>query len=163
MHVFLIICSAAIISIVIFFIIPIWACSLASFIAIIALVYMLNDYLEDRRIKRAQQAYENGELGFERPIDESYPEWDRTEEPLLTHEREHDMSRTSPRKKTIRKYMELFELDEVRATNLYDGGYPDISTLKQASISDLIKIKGINPTMARKIQLIIQREGNNSS
>lgn len=143
-------------ALLVFFVLPIWACSLATFISIIALAYMLNDYLEERRLK--QNLPEGGKrpIGVHESVKDNYPEWrQRTEEPeVISGEAELDRPRT--RKKVVIKYMNLFNLDEIRAGNIFDAGYQDVSMLIEAELSDLIKIKGINPTIARRI-LIISR------
>ncbi|UCH88687.1 MAG: helix-hairpin-helix domain-containing protein [Thermoplasmata archaeon] len=151
MHLFLIVCLAAIVAVIIS-LVTVWACSLAAFISIIALTFVLNDYLEERKLKRAHLGTYEDEAGFDRPLDESYPEWGRKEKLPTAPEPEVVMAKPLPQNRMIVNYMRLFELDEVRATNLYDAGYRNITKIRRAELEDLIKIKGINPTMAKRIK-----------
>ena len=47
--------------------------------------------------------------------------------------------------------MELFEIDEQRALELYNAGYKKLDDLGDAIIEDLIMVDKINPTIARNI------------
>jgi hypothetical protein len=148
MHLFLIICFGFIIAIIILLISHIWACSVAGFIAFIALIYMLNDYLEDKKVERSLLVAEAEKTVISTPIDESYPEWDRADELKGRIDVDEHLSR----KKALELYSHLFNIDEARAKNLYGGGYYSIRKLSEAELRVLIKIPGINPTIARKIK-----------
>jgi hypothetical protein len=50
-----------------------------------------------------------------------------------------------------KKFMELFNLSEERALNLYKAGYRTIEDFKDAIPEDLIIVDKINPTVARAI------------
>lgn len=152
MHLFLIICFSGIVSISILFIIPIWACSLACFISIIAFIYMLNDYLEERSAKRAMIGSGEDDSGVSRPLDESYPEWHKSGGDLTAQDSGGGTHISLPRKKVILLYMKSFGIDEVRAVSLYDAGYRSFTAIGQARLDELIDVKGINPTLAKRIQ-----------
>ena len=51
----------------------------------------------------------------------------------------------------VKKYMELFEINEERAQNIYNAGYKKVDDLKDAIAEDLVMIDKINPTVARGI------------
>jgi hypothetical protein len=148
MHMFLIICFAFILAIVILIFSGIWACSVAGFIAFIALIYMLNDFFEDRKIERSIREAEAEKTVVSEKIDESYPEWAR---PKLSGA-SLDVDAELSRKKAVELYAHLFSIDDVRGKNLYGAGYYSIRMLSEAELGDLIKVPGINPTIARKIQ-----------
>jgi hypothetical protein len=148
---FLIVCIAAIIAVFIS-LISIWACSLAAFISIIAIVYMLNDYFEDRSIKAEKRKHEIYEAEVAQPIDESYPYWHHEPEASRNKIPDAGLKPVSHRSSMIRNYMELFELDEERSAKIYDAGYKNLTRLRSADLNDLISINGINPTVARRIQ-----------
>ena len=152
MHLFLIICFAAISAIVIILVVHIWACSLAAFLSIIALTYMFNDYLEDREKKHPKTKHEPHEL-----IEEGYPDWVQKEKPEGEMVRFEEVDLQLVRKRMISRYMSAFKIDEVRAANLYDEGYRSFSDIQEATLKDLIKVKGINPTLARRIQIESER------
>jgi len=137
-----------IVAIAIFFIFPIWACSLAALISIIALTFMLNDFLNDRAAKRSVLAAESEKTIFAEPLDESYPEWKGRE----LHFPKMSPDEPLPRKNAIELYSQLFQIDDGRAKNLYSAGYYNLHMLSNSDISDLIKIQGINPTLARRIK-----------
>jgi hypothetical protein len=52
---------------------------------------------------------------------------------------------------TIKHYIELFDINDERASNLFDAGYTSLKEFNDAIPEDLIMIDGINPTLARKI------------
>ena len=160
MHMFLIICFAAIISIMMFFLLPIWACSLAGFISIISLIYMLNDFFEERSSKRAELAGIEDDSGAVHPIDESYPDWERPEGEQLLKEPAGKMKLSSHKEKMIDHYMNFYNLDRTRSAHLYDAGYKNMTRLRHAKLEDLVKIQGINPTVARRIQSLTRSAGD---
>jgi uncharacterized RDD family membrane protein YckC len=55
------------------------------------------------------------------------------------------------REDTVKKYAELFEINEERALELYKAGYKSLEDLKDAIVEDLILVDKINPTIARRI------------
>ena len=146
MHIFLIICAAAIAAIIILIFSGIWACSVAGFIGIIAMIYMLNDHFEDKKVERSLLEAEAEKTGIDTPLDESYPEWDRAKELKV------DVDEQLSRKKAVELYTHLFNIDEGRARSLYGAGFYSLRMLSTANLKDLIRIPGINPTIARKIQ-----------
>ena len=152
MHLFLIICFAAISAIVIILVVHIWACSLAAFISIIALAYMMNDFFEDREKKHPKPKHEPREL-----IEEGYPDWVQKEKQKGEVVKFEEVDVRLARKRMISRYMGAFKIDEVRAANLYDEGYRSFSEIKEASLNDLIRVKGINPTLARRLQIESER------
>lgn len=59
----------------------------------------------------------------------------------------------SPEKdRTVKEFMELFELDRGRAENIYNAGFTDLDKLREAEPEDIKAVKGINPTIARIIK-----------
>ena len=156
MHAFLIICLAAIISALILFIVPIWACSVAAFIGIIAITYMLNDYINERSAKKGLKAAVEAEVVDLEPAPapaESYSGWDHEAGSGRSMEKLINQRQPIPRKSAIALYMEIFGLDETRATNLYRAGFYNIVMLREADTKDLAMVKGINPTLARRIRM----------
>lgn len=156
MHAFLITCLAAIISALILFITPIWACSVAAFFGIIAITYMVNDYLNERSAKKVVEAAAEAELVELEPAPapaESYGGWDHEAEPGRSMEQLLNQRQPIPRKSAVPLYMEIFGLDESRATNLYRAGFYNIVMLREADTKELAMVKGINPTLARRIRL----------
>lgn len=52
---------------------------------------------------------------------------------------------------TVQSYMREFNIPREKAQNLYDAGYRRMGDLSEAIPEDLTMVKGINPTLARKI------------
>jgi hypothetical protein len=52
---------------------------------------------------------------------------------------------------SVKQFMELFDISEVRAVNLYKAGYKKPDDFKDAETSDLVTVEKINPTVARHI------------
>jgi hypothetical protein len=52
---------------------------------------------------------------------------------------------------TVQSYMREFNIPREKAQNLYDAGYRRMGDLSEAIPEDLTMVKGVNPTLARKI------------
>ncbi len=52
---------------------------------------------------------------------------------------------------TVQTYMGEFNIPREKAQNIYDAGYKRMGDLYEAIPEDLMMVKGINPTLARKI------------
>ena len=85
----------------------------------------------------------------------STPEHDTT--PLTLTEAESASVKKEPEEialtktETVEKYMELFEINQERASELYDAGYKRLEDFQDAIVEDLILVDKINPTIARSI------------
>jgi len=51
----------------------------------------------------------------------------------------------------IGDFMEAFHINRDKAENLYDAGYSRWSDFSEAIPEDLLMVKGVNPTVARRI------------
>ena len=52
---------------------------------------------------------------------------------------------------TVKLYMDMFDIDRVRAENLVSAGYKKIEDLNDAIPEDLVLVNRINPTIAKRI------------
>ncbi|MCU0798918.1 MAG: helix-hairpin-helix domain-containing protein [Candidatus Thermoplasmatota archaeon] len=52
---------------------------------------------------------------------------------------------------TVQTYMREFNIPRDKAQSIYDAGYRRLGDLSEAIPEDLMMVKGINPTLARKI------------
>lgn len=52
---------------------------------------------------------------------------------------------------TVQTYISEFNIPREKAQNIYDAGYKRMGDLYEAIPEDLMMVKGINPTLARKI------------
>ena len=71
--------------------------------------------------------------------------------------RDEEKKKLDTQDKTVKRYSEFFEIDEVRALALYNAGYKHLEDFKDAIVDDLIMVEIINPTIAR---LIIKKMSN---
>ena len=54
-------------------------------------------------------------------------------------------------KETIKIYMDLFDIDQVRAENIYNVGYKQLKDMNDAILEELLCVDRINPTIAKRI------------
>ncbi|MDG6226151.1 MAG: helix-hairpin-helix domain-containing protein [Candidatus Thermoplasmatota archaeon] len=74
------------------------------------------------------------------PDDERMPE---PEEPVF--------QKVDARGEAMKRLLSIPGMDEVKASFILDAGYDSIEKLKKAEPFDLVKVQGITPTLARKI------------
>ncbi|UCH88042.1 MAG: helix-hairpin-helix domain-containing protein [Thermoplasmata archaeon] len=106
------------------------------------------------------QSYREEEAGYPRtdvrktePVRKTVPTAEVVEEqkPKVEKKAEPKVPQKS-RGAMIREYEAIFNISEDRARNLYDSGYTTARALALAELSDLLKVEGINPTIAKKIK-----------
>jgi hypothetical protein len=129
----------------------IWACAIAFIVFMVGVALSVEIFYKERRDK-AQEPSEGKESSKS-----EYAEV--TEGVYKVSEAETSDYRPELRQIRIDSYKKYFNIDETRASALYDKGYDNLSKISKASVDDLSKIKGINPTLAKKI--ITQVGGTN--
>jgi cation diffusion facilitator family transporter len=93
-------------------------------------------------------------------VDESSRIADKIENLIMNELGYHSNIRIEPRKvesqpeqihNIINRYMELFDINQVRAENLFNAGYKKLEDLQDAIPEDLMIVEKINPTIAKRI------------
>lgn len=69
----------------------------------------------------------------------------------IVHLEGTDVKKDMSRDEKVLEFMMFFDIDEARAGALYDMGYREKTDLSDAVPQDLMMIKGINPTIAKRI------------
>lgn len=115
---------------------------------------MLNDYFEERGSKHEPMEAEIIDLEPAPVPDESYTRWDAGSAQRTPSEQIYYQREPISRRLAIPLYMDTFEIDEARAKNLYGAGFYNFHMLRFADTQELVKVKGINPTIARRIKMI---------
>lgn len=60
-------------------------------------------------------------------------------------------STPEPSADSVKKYIDVFEINEERAQALYNSGYERLEYFKDAIIEDLVMVEKINSTVAKAI------------
>jgi Holliday junction resolvasome RuvABC DNA-binding subunit len=84
-------------------------------------------------------------------------EWEPVEEEIDLQEGEVGKFDEESLRKKIEVFKEIESIDNKIAILLYDNGYPSVESLKETTIKDLIKIKGIRKKVAKEIKKEVKR------
>jgi len=157
---------SSLVAIVFTFFTGLWPIGIVIFVALIGAGLYTHEYIAKRfeKIKSSKmfkkdKRYEVLEYSDSSNIPVAdYPsteELDRYEaasgKGLRTHERAEPDTSWRSKKRPVEQFMEMFDMDRRRASILYNSGYISLDDLKHATVEDLAGLRGISPTVARKI------------
>jgi hypothetical protein len=121
----------------------IWACAIAFIVFMLGVALSFEIFYKERKEKASEPGDSASE--FE-------PDYAQVGEgPFTTPQIDSADYKLELRQIRINSYVKYFNIDPRRAAALYDGGFENLSKISKAKISDLAKLDGINPTMAKKI------------
>jgi hypothetical protein len=129
----------------------IWACAIAFIVFMLGVALSIEIIYKERQEKSLEQ-------GKSEEIPE--PEYAEVGEgPYTTPAIDSSDYKLELRRIRVNSYKKYFNIDSTRAAAIYDRGYDNLSKISKATVTDLVKIDGINPTLAKKI--IGQLKGGN--